>query len=346
VYKPLVSVIVPVYNVKRFLSESLNSVINQTYKRLEIIVVDDGSTDGSEAICDEFAAKDSRIRVIHQENKGLSGARNTGLDVMTGEIVAFIDSDDAFLPTMIEKMVCVMNESDVDIVMCKYYRCRTRGRLKCPKSKGSTANRPIISSRKEALRGLLGCDNWYAWNKLYRRECFDKIDNQEGRVYEDVETTYRLINSAKSVATLDERLILYRRWGGSITSEYRVNSARDRVYAYARVQEYVEKNIPDIFTDDHEQRIRGIRIDTMLSLYVRLGKEAREFRKTILEVGKRLDLKKCGLRIRWLYILFLRVPHLFKFGFLFFVWCKNRVKALIEFSMTCFDRIRMFKVTQ
>ncbi len=116
----LVSIIIPVYNVAPFLRESLDSAINQTYKNLEIILVDDGSTDESGIICDEYAKLDTRIKVIHQKNQGLSAARNTGLDIMKGSIVSFLDSDDAFYPDTIKTMVETMQNQNSDIVSCNY----------------------------------------------------------------------------------------------------------------------------------------------------------------------------------------------------------------------------------
>ena len=125
---PLVSVIVPVYNVLPYLREALDSVINQTYKNLEILIVDDGSTDGSGEVCDEYLS-DPRVIVIHQENKGLSGARNTGLDRMTGEYVAFIDSDDAFKPEMIERMLETITRNKAEMSICGYYACETNSHM-------------------------------------------------------------------------------------------------------------------------------------------------------------------------------------------------------------------------
>ena len=117
---PLVSVIIPVYNVVPYLQQSIESVIKQTYTNLDIIIVDDGSTDGSGRTCDNYQKLDSRIIVIHQENRGLSGARNTGLDIAQGEYIAFLDPDDMMLPNMIEETVHNISRFDAGIAVCGY----------------------------------------------------------------------------------------------------------------------------------------------------------------------------------------------------------------------------------
>ena len=119
---PLVSIIVPVYNTAQYLKRCINSIINQTYKNLEIICVNDGSTDGSELILDEFAAKDSRIRIIHKQNNGESSARNFGLKIMTGQYIGFVDCDDWIEADMYERLVSVAVEKDVDIVASSWFK--------------------------------------------------------------------------------------------------------------------------------------------------------------------------------------------------------------------------------
>ena len=116
----LISVIVPVYNVEKYIRECLDSIVNQTYKNLQIILVDDGSTDNSGKICDEFAKKDSRITVVHQENQGAGAAKNTGLELIEGEYFSIIDSDDYIDLSMYEKMVSLMKQYDSDIVQCLF----------------------------------------------------------------------------------------------------------------------------------------------------------------------------------------------------------------------------------
>ena len=128
--KYLVSVIMPVYNVEAYLSEALDSVINQSYDNLEIIVVDDGSTDGSGKICDEYAEKDERIRLIHQKNSGVSSTRNAALDAATGDFVIFIDSDDAYDPDYVTTMLDAMIENDADMVICRFTVHTTTGVMK------------------------------------------------------------------------------------------------------------------------------------------------------------------------------------------------------------------------
>ena len=117
-----ISVIVPIYNVEKYLDRCLKSIINQTYKNLEIILIDDGSPDNCGTICDEYAKKDNRIKVVHKDNGGLVKARNTGLDIATGEYISFIDPDDWIELNMYEEMIKIADETNTDIVRCGYYR--------------------------------------------------------------------------------------------------------------------------------------------------------------------------------------------------------------------------------
>ena len=173
---PLVSVVIPVYNVLPYLGECIESVIKQTYHNLEIINIDDGSTDGSQEICEKYQIQDKRIGVVHQTNQGLSAARNTGLDYMHGDIVAFIDSDDAFLPNAIDEMVRAMNETGADIVMCGFYCCKTTKHMFPSQSrKEFKVHHDLISSTKALKYIIDGKINVNVWNKVYRKELFDYV---------------------------------------------------------------------------------------------------------------------------------------------------------------------------
>lgn len=326
----LVSVIIPVYNVKLFLSEAIESVINQTYSNLEIILVDDGSTDGSGEICDAFAEKDSRIRVIHQENKGLSGARNAGLDIMAGEIVAFLDSDDAYYPEMIQSMVEVMLREDADAVMCQFESCYTQGKMLPKHCKRDCAN-PAVHDRKGALQALVEEKiDWHAWNKVYRRDCLNSVRYPQGKVYEDIETTYHILDKAHKVAVMNEPLILYRRRKGSITEKYTINSAQDRIHAYAKIEKLVEDGIPETYDETHKQCICRKEMSVLLNTYARCGKDAKSYKSDILELGKKLNLKKCDIQTKAFYYLFRISPGLFKGIYLTLLYGKRGFGGIVE----------------
>ncbi len=216
----MVSVIIPVYNVAPYLRESLASAIHQTYKGLEIIIIDDGSTDGSGDICEEYAARDERIRLIHQENKGLSAARNAGLNIMTGDVIAFLDSDDAYHPDYIRTMLETMHREKTDIVICGYSKQKTEGKLRFEEV-GRTG--PSLHKGKynriEALCALADMKlNHGVWNKLYKSGLWNNIRFPEGYVYEEVRTTYRILDSINSLAVIDQPLYLYRDRPESITN--------------------------------------------------------------------------------------------------------------------------------
>ena len=224
---PLVSIIVPVYQVKEYHGECVESLLAQTYANLEILLVDDGSTDGSGVLCDEFAAKDSRVRVIHQENRGLSAARNAGLDWVKGEYVAFVDSDDAVLPDFIETLYKLLGKYQADIALCGYVKCRTED-LAGVRNELSSSGKERCMTSTQMLRQWHGkYKKWetVAWNKLYRRSVLEgREDNSAmhfpiGRRHEDVLTSHLFVANATRVAMTMRELYLYRIRPGSITDQ-------------------------------------------------------------------------------------------------------------------------------
>ena len=192
----MISVIVPVYNVEPYLRKCLDSILVQTYRDLEILTIDDGSTDGSGRICDEYAGKDDRIKVSHTENRGLSAARNLGLDNATGDWVGFVDSDDWIEPDMYEVLLRKAEETGADVVECGCYLEYPRGTVEI--------NRPSISvSGVEAIQYLLREDISNAvWDKLWKRRCFDNIRFPEGRIFEEHATTYRVFGAISALCTI------------------------------------------------------------------------------------------------------------------------------------------------
>lgn len=209
-----VSIIVPVYNVEKYLMKCIESIQQQTEEKIEIILVDDGSIDKSGEICDEYAVKDSRIKIVHKENGGLSDARNCGLDVSIGEYVAFVDADDYVDKEYISKMKKEMLAKNCDIVQCGYKRVYQDGSMK---NFGATAK---ISSGKDVQRYFYehGKSEPYviACNKLYRRSCFDTIRFPVGRIHEDYATTYKIFYEASAISTIEDSLYYYVMRNGSI----------------------------------------------------------------------------------------------------------------------------------
>lgn len=201
-----ISVIVPVYNVQDQLKKCVNSLINQSYTNLEIILVDDGSTDNSGLMCDELAGLDQRIRVIHQNNGGLSAARNSGLDIATGEYIFFVDSDDYLDLSTLEKLMNHMSRCNADVVACGFAYTYDEK----PESPFTNPS-PGIWSGKEAVIQMMTNNNLCttAWNKLYKACLWKDVRFPKGRVHEDEATTYKVLYASNTVAYLPECLYKY-----------------------------------------------------------------------------------------------------------------------------------------
>ena len=267
----LVSIIIPVFNVQLYLAEALDSVVKQTYENLEIIIVDDGSTDGSGKICDEYAKRDRRIIVIHQENKGLSAARNAGLDIMTGSVVAFLDPDDAYCHNYISSMMEVMDREKVDLVICKYTTHYTDQRMswECDKNINTS---PQISqgkyNRNIVLRALAdGKVGFNVWNKLYKGYLWKDIRFPVGHVYEDIDTIFRIIDLCKTIYVMNNPLYLYRKRQGSITERYTFDYLNDWNLAQADFESYISENTPEVFRSEQLRNRQRIRMNKMLYHY-------------------------------------------------------------------------------
>ena len=282
---PLVSIIIPVYNVESYLVEALESVREQTYGNFEAIVVDDGSTDGSGAVCNEYATKDTRFRVVHQENGGLSAARNTGLDTMRGEVVSFLDSDDALMSTFIERMLDAMVRADADVSICRYTAHRTMGKLKKKHKQAFPTLSAGTYGRVDTLRAIVnGTLNVSVWNKLYRRKLWDDIRFPVGHVYEDWYGSIGIFDRCNAAIVLDEPLYLYRRERpGSITTTSSVQNTCDSLMAKSYLNMFVTDHMPEVFGEKQLRKCENARICNAIASYVRLlglrDDEAREFRK-------------------------------------------------------------------
>lgn len=226
--KELISVIVPVYNVEKYLSRCVDSIIGQTYSNLEIILVNDGSTDLSGAICDEYKKKDKRIVVIHQKNGGLSQARNSGMEIMSGKYVAFVDSDDYISEDYIEYLFRLRFKYQADISVCLHRNFYEDGKLEKKRNK---RNNIVVFSGHDAVADM--CYQKHipnsAWGKLYKSELFQNVGYPVGKLYEDLGTTYKLLlMSNKVVFSSKEKYYYFQRQDSIMHSKFSIKNM-DRI---------------------------------------------------------------------------------------------------------------------
>ena len=323
----LVSVIIPVFNVASYLNEALESVIKQSYKNLEIIIIDDGSTDDSGQICDEYAKKDERFHIIHQRNCGLSAARNVGLDKMNGDVVVFLDSDDAYHPDYVKLMVEALEREKTDVVICKYNVHETTKIMSQQYCGLSKARIPIakqgLYSRKDALRALVEDSiNHAVWNKLYRTELWKEIRFPTGYVYEDRDTTYKILDNCKNVYVIDQPLYLYRKRQGSITDTLSKQIVSDRFQSCFHFASYVENHIPDVFSEKHLKITRQSCIKWLIGLYIHNNEPSLkgwlsvdDLKHFIIEKCREMQVETCCLHMKTAYWLFCHFPFWLKVAY-------------------------------
>ena len=234
--KPAVSVIVPVYNVAPYLRRCVDSLLCQTLRDIEIILIDDGSTDGSGQLCDEYAAWDARIRTVHRENAGLSEARNAGIDLARADYFMFVDSDDWVEPDYCRIPWDIARSQQADLVMFQFRNLRNG---KERKRRYSIAEGE--KTQKEALALMIGGVSITAWNKLYHRELFRENRYPRGRVYEDVFLTPVLVHGARHVFYSSAVLYNKESRDGSISADLSEGNARDWLDARTSTAQHLKK---------------------------------------------------------------------------------------------------------
>ena len=267
-----ISVIVPVYKVEKYLQRCIESIINQTYKNLEIILIDDGSPDNCGIICDEYAKKDNRIKVIHKENGGLSDARNAGLDIATGEYIAFVDSDDYIALNMFETLHSLMIKDNSDMALCEILCVDECGNS----IESMNAKSPIkdgLYNQKEFFEKVSSYNGWHliiACNKLYKKEIFQEIRFPKGRYCEDNYVIHYIIEKTNKVSCLDTPLYFYVQRNNSIM----------------HFEKYSIKNFDDV--EGYFDRA------LLLKKYNLIG----EMYKTTLSGIQRMDICCCNLDLK------------------------------------------------
>lgn len=244
-----ISIIVPIYKVERYFERCINSVLSQSIPDIEIILVDDGSPDNCGKMCDDYAAKDSRIIVIHKKNGGLSSARNAGIDIAKGDYLMFIDSDDYVEPDFCEKAYQFVTDNNVLCASFGYYEHwsdRT--------DEFHTSKTKVIPA-KDAIKSLITKDDVifnFAWNKIYHRSLFNNIRYPEGRYYEDQGTTYKLFDAAKTIYVDPSMLYHYNRRQETITQALGIEQTQepkvlnDIFDLWCERLDFIRNNYPDL----------------------------------------------------------------------------------------------------
>lgn len=243
---PLISVIVPIYNVEKYLARCVDSIVNQTYKNLEIILVDDGSPDLCPQMCDDYAEKDSRIKVVHKKNGGLSDARNAGMAVSTGEYISFIDSDDYVSDDFFECLMNVMNKENSDIAECSVVKFYEDNRF----DEFSDDLSVKTYDTQDAMSALIAENPFHqhVWNKLYKTELVKDIPYAVGKLNEDEFWTYQVFGRANKVSKLNKTMYYYFQRNSSIMGVGYNIRRLDALEGKANRQKYIENNFPELST--------------------------------------------------------------------------------------------------
>ncbi|WP_314023341.1 glycosyltransferase [Gemella sanguinis] len=238
-----ISVIVPVYNVEQYLERCVDSIINQTYTNLEIILVNDGSTDNSGKLCDELAKKDKRIRVIHKENGGLSDARNRGIDESESDLVGFIDSDDYIDSDMYEVLLKNLNDTDADLSMCALYDVYNN----TPEAQVTNKETWKLSS-EQAIKMVMEAKilSVTAVNKLYRKSLFTDLKFEVGKIAEDAFIMIKLLDKCEKIVATNEKKYYYVHRENSITTQKFSTKFLNVIEAYEQNSNIILEKYPKL----------------------------------------------------------------------------------------------------
>ncbi len=238
----MISIIVPVYNVEKYLGRCVDSILSQTFSDFELILVDDGSTDNSGRLCEEYAAKDKRIRVIHKENGGLSSARNAGIDVAAGKYLGFVDSDDYIDHDMYEYLSGIIEKENADLAICGYYDCYCGRPIKKNEPYYAILNPTdaLCAVFEGKISGASAC------NKLYKAEIFNNIRYPEGKTSEDAFVIVRLLMNTDRVVISSEQKYYYIHRSDSITTSRFTKTQFDVIEAYRINYDLVKTAYPEL----------------------------------------------------------------------------------------------------
>lgn len=251
-YKPKISIIIPVYKVQEYLERCILSIIQQTYKNLEIILIDDGSPDNCGEICDKYKEQDKRIKVIHKQNEGVSVARNIGIDLATGEYLFFVDSDDYLGENIIDRLYKNLTKYNADISMCNYIRVSDYN-TKVSNNEENIKMYSNIQALEKLYKDTFTFHEDYSvfiapWNKLYKKSMFDNIRYPIGKFYEDGATIYKVLYKANNIVYSDSVLYYYYQRSGSTSRKSFDKTRLDRLDAFkGQMIFYKEKKLDNLY---------------------------------------------------------------------------------------------------
>ncbi|MDE6645587.1 MAG: glycosyltransferase [Muribaculaceae bacterium] len=308
-----ISIIVPVYNVAAYLRECLNSIEKQTFRNWECILVDDGSLDDSGAICDEYASRDPRFRVIHQKNGGLSAARNSGLRVCKGKFVAFIDSDDYVSADFLDRMREVITASEADVVQC----CMMEGYTTFSKNRSLVKDTTTLN-RKQVAEELMKNKiiPSYMWIKLFRRSVID-TPFPEGMVFEDIYTLSNWAKNINKMVLIPDMLYYYRQRKSSIANTNSVDNIMDRIKAFMYRTTKLREIEPEAISGYLSDKTRWIGIIAAARNLARYMEDPKKRHEGISQISSLTQscpepsLKALGLKKWWRAYLLRNHPDLF-----------------------------------
>ena len=311
--EPLVSIIIPIFNAEEYLRECLDSVCGQEYRNIEIVLVNDGSTDASLSICEEYAQSDNRVLLINKDNGGSPSARNAGLKIIKGEFIGFVDSDDMLHSKFVQTLLTAILESDSSMALCDC--CSDLNQFNCENGDYT------ILSKEQAISGLLD-DSGYkccSGTRLYRRWLFDGLCYPEGKLFEDIALMYDIFKRADKVAYAKQPMYYYRMRKGSITK----SKFSSGYYSLLESLDYVLDDSCELSGVDHNRIMTGY-LSYYMGLFVRRGllsgakidAEVLNLRRLIKENVNNIIANKYSLkRVKKIeMLLFAYVPFLYRFS--------------------------------
>ncbi len=289
-----VSVVVPIYNVEAYLPRCVDSILQQTYTNLEIILVDDGALDNSGTIVDKYAQTDTRVIPVHKENGGLSDARNAGIDIATGDYICFVDSDDVIHSEYVETLLKLCVENECDIAQCRF-EWSTEDSFSEDKGSGEVIFYDSMGIL-DAIYSEKNVETVVAWNKLYKRDLFKQIRYPKGRIHEDEATSYKLFYEAKKIARIDRVLYLYYQNMDSITKKKYSLKRLDILWALEeRMSFFKEKGLESLYAKDSYKYLCKILIH-----YYLVSKMDKPDRNVLVELKEKYRKKLAeSLKFNW-----------------------------------------------